>query len=235
VELATEIAAALGDREVRDGRPDPDYRVVAPQWAAFTSARCTLRARGGGQEHAVHLDLAGGHGWVTSEPPSAEPAPFAAREGVFGSHPFRERLQAGVPELLARLGLAADQGVEADDVPDLVFYLADRGGRTWRVTYAPATGSVRGVAADSPAARPPVQRFQKALHVSCGYTGWKGGAALWPVFVDVLALAMLFWVDSGLVMWWQIKAVRVSGLLVLLASGLTAAAVAASMYGALVP
>jgi hypothetical protein len=233
-ELAAAVTAALQERLAREGNSEPAYRVVAPERAAFTFVRCTLHARGGGQQHAVHIDLAGGRGWVISKP-TADAAPFATREGILRDGILLEHFRAGVPPVLRRLGLEVDGSVDADDLPDLVFYLADQDGSIWRVTYAPGTGTVQGERADSAAARPPVQGFLKSLHFSCGYTGWQGAATFWPVFVDGLTVTMLFWVVSGLCMWWQIKAVRISGLLVLLASGLAAVALTASLHGVLAP
>ncbi|MBL0170994.1 MAG: hypothetical protein IPP90_09720 [Gemmatimonadaceae bacterium] len=61
------------------------------------------------------------------------------------------------------------------------------------------------------------------------FTGWhaRGGFAndgwsdLWAVFVDLVSLALIAWVVTGLVMWWQLKRLRAWGL-VALGSGLVA-------------
>jgi hypothetical protein len=50
-----------------------------------------------------------------------------------------------------------------------------------------------------------------------------------------MAFVMVFWAVSGLFMWWQIKAVRGWGAVVLAASAAVATLMALGMYGALSP
>jgi hypothetical protein len=50
------------------------------------------------------------------------------------------------------------------------------------------------------------------------------------VFVDLMACAMCFWALSGLVMWWQLKTLRRSGWVVIVATLIVVGLVWSGMY-----
>jgi hypothetical protein len=63
------------------------------------------------------------------------------------------------------------------------------------------------------------------LHFTAGYPSQQGTSRwFWAVAVDATVLSMFFWGFPGLFMWWQIKAVRLSGVAILLASATLATA-----------
>lgn len=228
-ELAEEVIHALNEQ-------GGSYRLVRPEDAAFARSRVLLNARGDGVEHSVFVELPSGTGYVRTKPmgETEAPAPFAAKAGVRTTTALSDRLQKGAPEVLNKLGLDADEASIPGLVPDLTFYL-EADGRVWRVTYQPQRGAVTGKMADSPSEGLSVRRFLLRLHLSHGYASDGGVRWWWAVFVDAMAFVMVFWAVSGLLMWWQIKAVRGWGAVVLVGSAVVATLMALGMYRVLSP
>lgn len=149
--------------------------------------------------------------------------------------PLHERVKEAVPVVLARTGFPAGD-VTVTSVPDLSFHMHD-GAKTWRVTYNAMTGTVSGSPADS--APPPdelsARRFLTRLHLAHGFPGSQNAKWFWAVVVDAMSFVMVFWGVSGLFMWWQIKATRRWGFLVLLLSAAAATALGFGMHELLTP
>jgi hypothetical protein len=229
-DLAADVTAALNARA-----GGPTYRLTDPAAATFDWDTVPVEATAGGHEVRVNLDpvTKTGHAYLAPAGGPA-PAPFDAPEGVFGKDKLEDRLKAGAPGLFARLGVPAEKPA-VPWLPGLRFAVADAGGRVWKVRYDPKTGAVKGRPADTPDPDEGVKRFLYSLHFSAGYPERAGLRTAWAVFVDLTAGALVFWCLTGLFMWWQIKAVRRAGLVVLLASGLTAAALGVAMYRLVYP
>jgi hypothetical protein len=146
--------------------------------------------------------------------------------------PLHERVKAAVPVILERTGFPTGE-VTVTTVPDLVFPV-EADGRTWTATYSPMTGAVSGVPADAkPESEMGWRRFLLRLHLAHGYPGETNGKWFWAVVVDLMAFTMCFWGLSGLVMWWQIKATRRTGFVILLLSGAAATALGFAMHAAM--
>jgi hypothetical protein len=146
-------------------------------------------------------------------------------------NPLHGRVRAAVPTILERTGFPGGE-VTVTSVPDLTF-LMDADGRRWRVTYNGKAGSVRGRPAEDDEAPPPptTRDFALRLHTAHGYPYRAGPRQAWAVLVDVIAAALVFWGATGLVMWWQVRAARRSGAIVLLASAAIAAVLISAMRG----
>jgi len=71
--------------------------------------------------------------------------------------------------------------------------------------------------------------------VTRGYSSSPSVQWFWALSVDVVSIAMLFWVASGLVMWWQLKAVRRAGVVIVVVSALAAAWLAIGMHAQFLP
>ncbi|HLV01238.1 MAG TPA: hypothetical protein VKZ59_08230 [Acidobacteriota bacterium] len=63
--------------------------------------------------------------------------------------------------------------------------------------------------------------FLTGMHARGGFQQASFLADLWAVIVDIVCVAMMTWVASGLYMWWQLKSVRRSGALVILSGTLS--------------
>jgi hypothetical protein len=140
------------------------------------------------------------------------PVPFE-RERRFtydGTFPDAAEPRDVARQLLSSLDLDGAHGVSRRDDGTIVItrqdLLAPR-----RVTYSPADRSVL------------IERLQhrpnallERFHRRRGYaTGYALDTA-WAVSVDLVIAAMLFWVASGLWMWWEMKATRRLGAAALL-------------------
>jgi hypothetical protein len=77
-----------------------------------------------------------------------------------------------------------------------------------RVVYRPAEGAVtvEKLAFSGPA-------FLERMHRRRGFQHPYAADAAWAVSVDLFIAAMIFWVVSGLWMWWELRATRVLGAL----------------------
>lgn len=244
--VAGQVVAALNDRAT-EGKP---YALVEPEKARYTRdfAFATVKADG----HDVNLlfDVNSPGGTVRSKPAAppakpAAPAPFAigARnptaapptERLNFADPLHERVKAAVPVVLERTGFPVGDAT-VTSVPDLSFLMSD-GAKTWRVTYNALTGTVSGTPADT-APTPEglsTRRFLTRLHLASGFPNDRGTKWFWAVVVDAMAFVMVFWGASGLFMWWQVKATRRLGLVVLLLSAAAATALGLGMHEVLTP
>jgi hypothetical protein len=173
------------------------------------------------------LDLPSGTAHVSTEKQShVERAPFGTR-GLKVSGSLGERVKMGLPIVLARQGLAAEEaGIAVGS--ELVFFV-EADGRPWRATYSIQTGSVTGAPADAPIDLT-LRSFLTQLHLSHGYPSQGGVRWVWALCVDAMFASMVFWGVSGLLMFWQIKAVRRSGAIVIATSLIAATVVAFLMH-----
>lgn len=249
-DVAGQVVAALRERAT----PPADYTLVEPEAARYTREFAFATVKTGGPSVGVLIDPAGRGGTVRQSPPPAESvaverAPFAVGgEAPTGSpRPLRaatggltlpdalhERVKAATPAVLERIGFPAGD-VTVTSVPDLTFRMRDGAGTVWQVTYNAMTGAVSGRPADAVPASEPLsaRRYLLRLHTAHGYPPAGGPRWWWAVVVDATAAVMVFWGLSGLVMWWQVKAARAWGAVVLLASAVAAAALAAGMHTAM--
>jgi hypothetical protein len=137
-----------------------------------------------------------------------------------------------VPTILERTGYPAGE-VSVTSVPELTFRVS-AGGTVWTANYNPMTGSVTGKPADAETAPElSARRFLLRLHTAHGYPGEPNARWFWAVIVDVMAAVMCFWGVSGLFMWWQIKATRRAGAVVLVLSAAAATALGFAMHQAM--
>jgi hypothetical protein len=124
--------------------------------------------------------------------------------------------------------LSADSGRAAPAPRAHLTFTSVASDTVWRTDYDLASGKVqiepqRLTQAD---ARDVLTR----LHKTRTYPDAMGLRWLWALFVDGAGLLMLFWAASGLLMWWQLRAVRRSGAIVLATSATVAVILLASLY-----
>ena len=62
-----------------------------------------------------------------------------------------------------------------------------------------------------------MRSFLLRLHKSAGYPREAGSRMGWAVIVDLIAGLMIFWGLSGIVMWWQMRPFRRTGLILVVA------------------
>ncbi len=140
-----------------------------------------------------------------------------------------ERLRASIPSLLLVRHLPSGDAT-VTSVPDLTFVVVTSG-RLWKVSYNSLKGTVSGKPFDATAPPMSWRRFLTRMHLTHGYpmsstsTKW-----FWAIGADAIALVMIYWGGSGLLMWWQIKSTRRWGFAVLAVSTLTASLLAVGMH-----
>jgi hypothetical protein len=238
---AAELVARLNESQ----RPATPYAVAGEARYNREFAFATVKADG--QTVSVLLDVKAGGGTIRSAPavekPRPEPAPFVTgmtrpvNLGQAATPPgfpndFAARFRDAVPTLLARAGFPGGE-VTVTSVPDIVVPVT-AGGRTWAATYNPMTGAVTGTPADAtPPADMTWRRFLLRLHTAHGYPGEANGRWAWALVVDATAATLCFWGLSGLLMWWQVKATRLGGAVVLAVSAAAATALGVAMRAAL--
>lgn len=224
---ARQVVDSLNARLASLGKAETRCVLVEEQKAAYTRDRIVARVRGDGQEHSVLFDLNGGTASVgTVLVRDEDRAPFAAR-GLKVPGSLGDRVRAGLPKAIAGQGFAAgDASISIGS--DLVFFV-EVDGQRWRASYSPQSGSVSARRSDGPKDFS-TRRFLTQMHLSHGFPASAGARWVWALFVDLMCVSMLFWGPSGLVMWWQIKAVRLTGAVVLASSVLVAALLAAGMH-----
>ena len=101
-------------------------------------------------------------------------------------------------------------------------FMANVDGQPARVTYVLKDGHVDVTAYDGQPGMT-ARGFLMRLHTTHGQSPSWTARMVWVVFADVMAIAMVSWGVTGLLMWWQIKRVRVIGGVVMICSVLVAA------------
>jgi len=144
--------------------------------------------------------------------------------------PLHDRVKAAAPVALERAGFAFSE-ITVTAVPDLSFKVSD-GEKVWDATYNALNGSVAAKPADAPTATSELsaRRFLTRLHLAHGYGDEIGYRWVWALIVDAMAFIMVFWGASGLLMWWQIKATRKLGALIVLLSVIAAVWIGIGMH-----
>ncbi len=218
-ELAGRVVAAL-----RAAAPDAAVSLAADHRAAYNN-ELALETRVEGGKRVIRIDPVARSATIVTPPENDELAPQTrllddVRNLRLDPDPHA-LAQSAAPEIMA----AAGQGSPAPTRPlgwCKLNFLAEVNGEPARVTYVLRDRHVdvtRFTGKDGMAAR----QFFLRLHTFHGRTpGWSARNA-WSLFIDAMAIAMVLWGVTGLVMWWQLKSVRLVGGIVILASAIVAA------------
>ncbi len=185
-------------------------RAQAPAY----SRDLALTDRSPGTEEIIFVDLEGRIGTVRSAPaPKAVTKPSWACDSVHLIPNPADVARGAVAAIMARWGRRAEV-VNIRTPPELIF-AAECRGETWRVAYNLQTGAttVRPWGSD-----PSTRRFLTGMHLACRYPSQIDVRWGWALIVDAMAVGMVFWGVSGLMMWWQMKSLRRFGALMLAGS-----------------
>ncbi|QDT14834.1 PepSY domain-containing protein [Alienimonas californiensis] len=176
----------------------------------------------GGARRVVHLDPITGAATVETFPENAEQpeALLKATNLKLSPDPFLDS-QQDARTVLQKAGIDQKQPPKPLGWTKLN-YLVTVDGEPARVTYVLKDGHVdveRYTGEDGMNPR----AFFLRLHTSHGQPPHWNYRFVWSLFVDAMAIAMVGWGLTGLVMWWTIKRTRLFGAAVLAASVATAA------------
>lgn len=162
----------------------------------------------------------GGEGGPSARVVTLDPPALGAIEPAFA-------------QVVEKVGLDA-AGVASMRFPPELAFVAENEGKAVRVSYNLRTGAVTERPADQPARSVSARRFMLQLHTAHGYPSAGGARWVWALAVDVMAISMIGWGITGLLMWWQMKNVRAIGAVVLVVSAVVATATAIGMHQAIV-
>lgn len=225
--LASKVLKALNALG-KDVQGAVEYRLPAEGKPRFQGGVSLQGKEDAGDSVFLSFDRQGGKGRTSYSPPERpeEQVKLETNEAEF--------LNATKDAILAAAGkfdpkLSTTQWSGDGDFPRLTFPV-EHGSERHLATYDLRNGLV-SLSPEARSMRAP--DFLTSLHVSHGYPpDMKSGKlrTVRAVFVDAMALLMCFWALSGIVMWLQNKQLRLSGLMVTLASFLSTAFIWIAMY-----
>jgi len=221
-DIAADVVAELNRRAGHD-----EYRLVRPEKAQYRGDFASAVLRTDGKSYTVLVDVREGTGFARLRAEPKAKAPFASKLDTLPGEPVADQLKAGLPKALERAGLSSGE-ITVTFIPDVLFDVEAADGRTWQATYSPMSHSLTGTTEVSDPLT--TRRFVTRLHVTRGYPPSPSVRWFWALSVDVVSIAMIFWVASGLVMWLQLKAVRWAGLAVIVVSAVAATWLAIGMH-----
>ena len=135
-------------------------------------------------------------------PPAYEKEREFAYDGVFPPDADPKTISR---QILSSVGLDGAHGVTRRSDGTIVITRNDLT-TPRRLTYLPSNRMVL-IERMSPRVDAVLERFHRRRGYATGYAL----DTVWAVSVDVVIVAMIFWVLSGLWMWWEMKATRLLG------------------------
>ena len=174
------------------------------------------------------LDVERGRGLLTTRHARSTEAPpaFVGDEAILLDDWSVDAVEERVAGLLEARDVAAEGPLRAHPKigPTLRFRVLDGAGERFNVTWNSRSGEVGG----RRTARVSDIGFNQLfgmLHTTHHYPPGGGALWFWALFEDLLGLTMALWAVSGLVMWWQMKSLRLSGFVVVVVALVIVAAV----------
>ena len=202
-EFAQVVASAI---EIADGTA----KVTQISRATFTGS-VMFEVNEGETRHVVHLDPSGKETYVATHEANPE-APKKLLTNVKNltlENDPHEAAKGAVGEVLKAAGINATGSPKPLGWTKLNF-LAEVDGEPVRVTYVMKDGHVDVIKYQGQDGFTPRHFFMR-LHTTHGQSPTWTGRMMWSVIVDVMAIAMVVWGISGVMMWWQIKRTRLIG------------------------
>lgn len=210
-QIVTALQAASGERDIDlSERPRAEY-----------SNDVMFEVFADGDRHVVQIDPVGRDAKVVSFPENAEvPEPVFKDLNHIRLKPNpHDAAQQSARAVLKEAGIAG--GTPTPFAWSKLNFLANVKGEPVRVTYVLKDGHVDVTKYQGEDGMNPREFFLR-LHTSHGQSPHWNQRSVWSLFVDTMAISMVAWGLSGLLMWWQIKRTRVIGGILMLLSIATA-------------
>lgn len=235
---AVEAAASSDDGEPVGGGVGPNAALTPieldPRNARMTGT-ARLEVRGSGQRQSFSYDTSKGRvlysrrGFQESTKSPFDRSKFRP-DGVDELVPADE-WKEGARVLAAAIGpVDVDEAEVSMRSGPVVEFDVEYEGELHEVRYDVGRATVTARPADESSSMG-WRSFLLRLHLAHTYPMSPGLRTLWAVLVDAMALSMVAWAVSGLLMWWQIKKTRGVGTWMVAVSVLGAAVIGAGMYG----
>ena len=215
-EFASKVVEAL-----QASASDATVKLAVDHGAEFTSD-IQFEVRHSAGRHVAHIDPVSKSLLVVTHSDNAErlePMLPELRDIQLDPDPFRAARRSASMVL-------REFCIESSSQPQPVGwtklnFLAEVNGEPARVTYVLKDGhiDITRYAGDHGMS---LRGFLLRLHVSHGQPPHWNGRMFWTLAVDVMAIAMVCWGLTGLLMWWQLKRTRTFGAVVIALSVLTA-------------
>jgi len=213
--LAQQVVDAL-----KSASPEDNISLLDNHGAEFNNS-IILEASASGRKHAVRIDPVKQSASVLLLPQNEQPELLIrdVRHVKLQEDPY-EMARESVPEILRQVGIESDEPPKPRGWCKLNF-LADVNGQPARITYVLRDGHV-DVTRYGGDSQMSARRFFLRLHTSHGQPPHWNARMIWSVLLDAMAIAMVTWSITGLIMWWQLKRTRIIGGIVITASLLSA-------------
>lgn len=217
VAFAKQVVEAL-----QSAAPDSSIQFIEEHQPEFAN-EIIVEIKDGEKKYDVHIDPVQKSSWIashTGKRETLEPVLSGISNLQLKPNPY-EAARAAIPDILH------EAGIETNGTPKPIGwsklnFLANIDGQPARITYVLRDGHVnitRHTGQDGMTLR----QFFLRMHTTHGQPPHWNGRRWWSLIVDAMAIAMVSWGLTGLVMWWQIKRTRWIGGIVLLCSLATAA------------
>lgn len=214
--LAEQIVQQLQARS-----PNAEILLADDHGAEFNN-NIILESRPDGIRHAIHIDPMARSAYVVrqlEQPYKLQPLLNDIKNIQLSENPYQRAMES-VPTILSELGLDASSQTKPIGWCKLNF-LANVDGQPARVTYVLRDGHV-DVTKYEGRSEMSTREFFLRLHTSHGQPPHWNGRMAWSLILDAMAIAMVTWGMTGLIMWWQIKRTRRIGGVVLALSAASA-------------
>ena len=223
------VARRLLERIARNDREESvDLRLVRPDRARYRNVAGFNTARDG-KRYQLLFFPSKGSGRLNIRPPEPNRStPFDGRKRLELDRGTRQELQRGAVEAFQKLGVETKEA-RLQFGPLLEFEM-EAEGKTWLVRYNLGNGNLYAVPTEGGPGVRSVRDYLIRLHVTHGFPPEPGTRTAWALVVDLMAIALILWVVTGLLMWWQMKVVRLTGAIVLTVSALWAFGIGYLMY-----
>jgi hypothetical protein len=197
--------------------------------AEFTN-EMSFEVKQDGLQHVVYMDPVTHDSWVGTMPKNEEDPEvlLPAIRNIRLTPDPQDTAKKAAASLLDGAGLLNGKEPQPFGWTKLNF-MATVDGQPARITYVLKDGHVdinRYTGEDGM----PLRHFFLRMHTSHGQPPSWNGKMFWSLAVDTMAVAMVFWGISGIIMWWQSKRTRWIGAVIIGLSLLTAGAMAMGLH-----
>ena len=211
-QLAEQVVAQL-----KSENPDHEF-ALSDDHAAEYNNNIIYKVQHEDQMHAVHINPVSKDAYIAIHPKETE-----ALENTLPG--VKNVKLPDNPYTLARNSvqdILTEAGVETDAKPQplgwcKLNFIANVDGTPSRITYVLRDGHIDASKYDGQDGMS-TRAFFMRLHTTHGQPPHWNGRMYWTIILDVMAVAMVCWGLTGLVMWWQIKRTRKIGAVIMLLS-----------------
>lgn len=217
-----EILAQQVIAKLKEAKPELDIQLAKDHGAQFNND-IIMQVEHDGRTHVVSIDPVSKNSKVSIlpvNPEAAKPLIKGVRNVKLEENPY-QLATSSVSQVLESAGIQSSAAAKPRGWCKLNF-LANVDGKDARVTYVLRDGHVDVIEYNGDDGMTPRQFFLR-LHTSHGQPPYWNGRMFWSVILDTMAIAMVSWGVTGLIMWWSIKRTRFIGGIVICMSLITAA------------